>query len=170
MNLLGPLTNPAQPGAGMIGCAHARLAPVLAEVLAGRGASALVVRGNDGLDEITTTTTTSVWVVRGGTVSIEQLDVAELGVPRATAADLRGGDAEFNAEVARRLLAGETGPVRDAVLANAAGAVAAFTGLSGDLVADLRAAWQRVADAVDSGAGADLLRLWAALSKSLRPA
>jgi len=170
MNLLGPLTNPAQPGAGMIGCAHARLAPVLAEVLAGRGSSALVVRGNDGLDEITTTTTTSVWVVRGGTVRLEQLDVAELGVPRAIAADLRGGDAEFNADVARRLLAGETGPVRDAVLANAAGAVAAFTGLSGDLVADLRAGWQRAAEAVDSGAGAALLERWAALSKSLRPA
>jgi anthranilate phosphoribosyltransferase len=168
MNLLGPLTNPAQPPAALIGCADQRLAPVLAGVLAGRGSSALVVRGDDGLDEITTTTTTSVWVVRGGQVRREALDVAELGVPRASAADLRGGDAGFNAEVARRLVAGEPGPVRDAVLANAAGAVAAYSGLSGDLLADLRAAWDRVAHAVESGAAASLLERWTALSRSLR--
>jgi anthranilate phosphoribosyltransferase len=168
MNLLGPLTNPAQPPAGLIGCADARLAPVIAAVLAGRGSCALVVRGDDGLDEITTTSSTSVWVVRSGAVKLESLDVAELGVPRATAADLRGGDAEFNADVARRMVAGETGPVRDAVLVNAAGAVAAFTGLSGDLLADLGAAWDRVVDAVDSGAAATLLERWAALSSSLR--
>jgi anthranilate phosphoribosyltransferase len=168
MNLLGPLTNPAQPPAGLIGCADARLAPVIAAVLAGRGSCALVVRGDDGLDEITTTSSTSVWVVRSGAVKLESLDVAELGVPRATAADLRGGDAEFNADVARRMVAGETGPVRDAVLVNAAGAVAAFTGLSGDLLADLGAAWGRVVDAVDSGAAATLLERWAALSSSLR--
>jgi anthranilate phosphoribosyltransferase len=170
MNLLGPLTNPAQPPAGLIGCADLRLAPVIAAVLAGRGASALVVRGDDGLDEITTTSTTSVWLVDGGAVRLESLDVAELGVPRATAADLRGGDAAFNADVARRLLAGETGPVRDAVLVNAAGAVAAFTGLSDDLLADLRASWDRVVEAVDSGAAAALLARWAELSSSLREA
>jgi anthranilate phosphoribosyltransferase len=170
MNLLGPLTNPAQPPAGLIGCADIRLAPVIAAVLAGRGASALVVRGDDGLDEITTTSTTSVWLVDGGAVRLESLDVAELGVPRAAAADLRGGDAAFNADVARRLLAGETGAVRDAVLVNAAGAVAAFTGLSDDLLADLRASWDRVIEAVDSGAAAALLARWAELSSSLRGA
>jgi anthranilate phosphoribosyltransferase len=168
MNLLGPLTNPAQPPAALIGCADGRLAPVLAGVLAGRGASALVVRGDDGLDEITTTSTTSVWVVSEGQVHRESLDVAELGVARASAADLRGGDAVFNAEVARRLLAGETGPVRDAVLANAAGAVAAYSGLSADLLADLRTAWERVARAIDSGAAAGLLQRWVALSRALR--
>jgi len=168
MNVLGPLTNPAQPGAGLIGCADLRLAPVIADVLAGRGSSALVVRGDDGLDEITTTDTTSVWVVSGGAVRREALDVAELGVPRAAAADLRGGDAAFNAEVARRLVAGETGPVRDAVLVNAAGAVAAFTGLTGDLSANLRTAWDRVAGAVDSGAASALLDRWVTLSTSLR--
>ncbi|HEY1970370.1 MAG TPA: anthranilate phosphoribosyltransferase [Pseudonocardia sp.] len=168
MNLLGPLTNPAQPGAGLVGCADHRLAPVLAQVLAGRGASALVVRGDDGLDEITTTSTTSAWVVSSGRVRAESLDVADLGIPRATVADLRGGDVAFNAEVARRLFAGETGPVRDAVLVNAAGAVAAYTGFGADLVADLRAALGRVADAIDSGAARRLVARWVEVSCSLR--
>jgi anthranilate phosphoribosyltransferase len=168
MNLLGPLTNPAQPGAGLVGCADPRLAPVLAQVLAGRGASALVVRGDDGLDEITTTSTTSAWVVGSGQVRAESFDAADLGIARATMADLRGGDVAFNADVARRLFAGETGPVRDAVLVNAAGAVAAYTGFGTDLIADLRAALGRVADAIDSGAAERLVVRWAELSGSLR--
>ncbi|WP_028932820.1 anthranilate phosphoribosyltransferase [Pseudonocardia spinosispora] len=167
MNLLGPLTNPAQPSAGLVGCADQRLAPVIAEVLAGRGSSALVVRGDDGLDEITTTSTTSVWVVSDGKVRRDSLDVTELGLPRVDMSDLRGGDVAFNADVARRLFAGETGPVRDAVLVNAAGAVAAFTGLSDDLVTDLRTALDRVAAAVDSGAAESLLARWVTLSNSL---
>jgi anthranilate phosphoribosyltransferase len=168
MNVLGPLTNPAQPAAALVGCADLRIAPVLAGVLAGRGSSALVVRGDDGLDEITTTTTTTVWVVSGGSVRQEVLDPAALGVPPATAEDLRGGDASFNADVARALFAGQPGPVRDAVLLNASAAVAAYGGLSGDLSADVRAAQERVGIAVDSGAAADLLARWAALSTSLR--
>ncbi len=168
MNVLGPLTNPARPPAGLVGCADTRLAPVIARVLAGRGGSALVVRGDDGLDEITTTTTTSVWVVSGGQVRPESLDAAALGVARATADDLRGGDAGFNAAVARAVFAGEPGPARDAVLVNAAAAVAAHTGLSDDLTADVRAAHGRVTEAVDSGASADLLARWAAVSTGLR--
>lgn len=167
MNLLGPLTNPAQPSSGLVGCADQRLAPVIAEVLAGRGSSALVVRGDDGLDEITTTSTTSVWVVSDGKVRRDSLDVTELDLPRVSMSDLRGGGVAFNADVARRLFAGETGPVRDAVLVNAAGAVAAFTGLSDDLVTDLRTALDRVAIAVDSGAAESLLARWVTLSNSL---
>lgn len=169
MNVLGPLTNPAQPSAGLVGCADARLAPVLAGVLAGRGVSALVVRGDDGLDEITTTGTTSTWVVGPAGVRAEPLDVAELGMARATVADLRGGDAAYNADVARRLLAGETGPVRDAVLANAAGAVAAFTGFTDGgarLLEDLRRALDRVAEAIDSGAATELLARWVDVAKT----
>jgi anthranilate phosphoribosyltransferase len=111
-NFLGPLTNPAQPDAALVGCADLRMAPVMAQVLADRGVSALVVRGDDGLDEITTTTTTSVWVVEGGTVRRDQLDPAALGVPVALRRHLRGGDAAINAAVVRRLLAGDPGPVR----------------------------------------------------------
>ena len=97
MNVLGPLTNPAQPPAALVGCADARLAPVMAEVFAGRGASVLVVRGDDGLDELTTTTTSTVWVVGGGEVRRETLDPAASGVPTAAREDLRGGDPARNA-------------------------------------------------------------------------
>jgi anthranilate phosphoribosyltransferase len=168
-NLLGPLTNPAQPSVGLIGCARAQAAPLIAGVFARRGGTALVVRGDDGLDEITTTTTTSVWVVDGGTVRTDRIDPAALDVRPALPEDLRGGDASINAEVVRELVAGKTGPVRDAVLLNAAGAVAAHDGLSGDLHADLAAGLRRAAEAIDSGAAADLLRRWAALSTRLRP-
>lgn len=168
MNVLGPLTNPAQPAAGLVGCADPRIAPVIAGVLAGRGSSALVVRGDDGFDEITTTTTTTVWVVSGGSVRRDVLDPAAFGVRPASAEDLRGGDASFNADVARALFAGQPGPVRDAVTLNAAAAVAAYDGLSGDLTADVRSALERIGHALDSGAAADLLARWAALSVSLR--
>ncbi|WP_167121296.1 anthranilate phosphoribosyltransferase [Amycolatopsis viridis] len=161
-NLLGPLTNPAQPRAGLIGCAFADKTEVLARVFARRGTTTLVVRGDDGLDELTTTTTSSVWVVADGAVRAERLDPAELGIPRATAEDLRGGDPAVNAEVVRELVAGKPGPVRDAVLLNAAGALAADTGFSESLVDDLSAGLVRAAEAIDTGAAADLLARWAA--------
>jgi anthranilate phosphoribosyltransferase len=164
MNLLGPLTNPAQPAAGLVGCADARLAPVIAEVLAGRGASALVVRGDDGLDELTTTTTSTVRVVGDGEVRTLTLDPTELGLPPAGRDDLRGGDAAANAAVFRDLLGGARGPVRDAVLLNAAGAVVAFDGPHADPLGAFPAALERVAGAVDSGAGAALLERWVAFS------
>ena len=102
----------------------------MAEVFAGRGGSALVVRGDDGLDELTTTTTSTVWVVGGGEVRREVVDPAALGMAPATRDDLRGGDAAVNAAVFRRVLAGERGPVRDAVVLNAAGALVAFDGVA----------------------------------------
>jgi anthranilate phosphoribosyltransferase len=161
-NLLGPLTNPGQPAAGLIGCAYADRSELLARVFARRGATALVVRGDDGLDEITTTTTSTVWVVSDGEVREERFDPQTLGIARATPEDLRGGDAAANAEVMRELVAGKPGPVRDAVLVNAAGALAAHKGFSASLTDDLRAALTRAAEAIDSGAAADLLTRWAA--------
>ena len=167
-NLLGPLTNPAHPEAGLIGCGDERMAPVMAEVFASRGNSVLLVRGDDGMDEITTTTTTSAWVVREGSVVRERIDPADFGIAYSTPADLRGGDAEVNAEVVRRLVAGEAGPVRDAVLLNAAGALVAFEGAGADLTGQLRTALERAARAVDSGAAAGLLTRWAERSTALR--
>jgi anthranilate phosphoribosyltransferase len=163
-NLLGPLTNPAQPAAGLIGCANPRMAPVLAQVFAGRGATALVVRGDDGLDELTTTTTSTVWLADEGAVRTDTVDPAALDIAPATPADLRGGDAAANAEVVRELVGGKGGPVRDAVLLNAAGAVAAYRGFSGDLSGDLRAALGVAAEAVDSGAAGSLLERWIAFA------
>lgn len=163
-NFLGPLVNPAQPGAALVGCADLRMAPVMAQVFAGRGVSALVVRGDDGLDEITTTTTTSVWVVEDGEVRRNRLDPAALGVPVARREALRGGDAATNADAVRRVLAGDRGPVRDTVVLNAAAALAAHRGSTGDLIGDLREMADRAAEAIDSGAAAALLERWTRLT------
>ncbi|MCO1655847.1 anthranilate phosphoribosyltransferase [Pseudonocardia humida] len=168
MNLLGPLTNPAQPAAGLVGCADSRLAPVIAEVFASRGASALVVRGDDGLDELTTTTTSTVRVVGDGEVRTFSLDPSAFGIAPATREDLRGGDAAANARAFRDVLAGGPGPVRDAVLLNAAGAVVAFDGPHADPLAAFPAALDRVAAAVDSGAATRLLARWAEFSTARR--
>ncbi|MGC5658916.1 anthranilate phosphoribosyltransferase [Micromonospora sp. WMMD723] len=166
-NFLGPLTNPARPHAGAVGCFDARMAPVMAEVFARRGDSVIVMRGEDGLDEFTTAAPTRVWVAQHGTVREALLDAADLGVPRSTLADLRGGDAAHNAAVARRLLAGEAGPVRDAVLVNAAVALATQTPLDGDLTEAVRAGMARAAESVDSGAAAAVLDRWVDVARSL---
>ncbi|MFF3854625.1 anthranilate phosphoribosyltransferase [Micromonospora sp. NPDC002575] len=165
-NFLGPLTNPARPRAGAVGCFDPRMAPVMAAVFAARGDSVLVLRGEDGLDEFTTAAPTRVWAAQGGVVREALLDAADLGVPRATLADLRGGDAAYNAGVARRLLAGEAGPVRDAVLVNAAAALATQGPLGGDLTEALRAGMGRAAEAIDSGAAAAVLDRWVEVARS----
>jgi anthranilate phosphoribosyltransferase len=168
-NILGPLTNPAQPRAGAVGCADARLAPVMADVFALRGASVLVLRGEDGLDEFTTTAPTRVWAVSSGRVRALVLDALDLGLPRARPEDLRGGDAEVNAAAAHAVFAGQPGPVRDAVLLNAAAGLAAYTGLDGDVGQALADGLGRAAAAVDSGAASATLDRWITLAQSLRP-
>src|SRR6059058_4863703 len=114
-NFLGPLTNPAQPTAQAVGASDLRMAPVMAGVLARRGASALVFRGDDGLDELSVGGPSAVWAVSGGAVREDRIHPEELGIAMAPAEALRGGDATYNADVTRRFLAGETGPIRDAV-------------------------------------------------------
>jgi anthranilate phosphoribosyltransferase len=164
-NFLGPLSNPARPAASAIGCADARMAPVLAEVIARRGRRALVFRGDDGLDELTTATTSAVWVVRDGEVVPDRVDPGALGLPVPVDGALRGGDAPANADVVRRLVAGERGPVRDAVLLNAAAALTAFDEGAGRLHDQLAAGLDRAAAAVDDGRAAALLDRWAAVSQ-----
>ena len=133
-------------------------------MLAGRGCSALVFHGDDGLDELTPTTTSTVWVVHDGAVAQTVFDPAVLGLDRARAEDLRGGDRERNAAVARAVLGGERGPVRDTVLLNAAAALAAAAGVPGAEALDkvLAEAFARASAALDSGAAADLLDRWVA--------
>jgi anthranilate phosphoribosyltransferase len=167
-NVLGPLTNPARPAAAAVGCADARMAPVLAAVLAGRGTRALVFRGDDGLDELTTATTSAVWVARGGEVVADRVDPSALGLPTPPPGALRGGDPTANAEVFRRLLAGEPGPVRDAVLLNAAAALVAFDERAGRLHDSLAAGMARAAAAVDDGRAAALLDRWVEVSRAAR--
>jgi anthranilate phosphoribosyltransferase len=193
-NFLGPVANPARPQALAVGVASERMCGVIAGVLAGRGCSALVFHGDDGLDELTTTTTSKVWIVQpgepergeprspgsavppggpvpplAGTVSQTVLDPADIGIARAKPGDLAGGAAAHNAAVARAVLGGERGPVRDAVLLNAAAALAADAGVPGAaaLTAALREGYDRAAAAVDSGAAAGLLDRWAQATQRL---
>src|SRR6478609_4752623 len=157
-NFLGPLTNPARVSAAAVGCADSRMAPVMAAVLAERGDTAIVFRGDDGLDELTTTTTSSTWVAADGDVVAATVDPAALGIAPVAPEALRGGDAEFNAAVVRDVLAGGGGPsggVRDAVLLNAAAGIAAYDGLTGARLHDALARGMHLAaQAVDSGAAA----------------
>ncbi|NMN94854.1 anthranilate phosphoribosyltransferase [Antrihabitans stalactiti] len=166
-NVLGPLTNPARPRAGLIGCAFADLQAVVAGVFAARGNSALVVRGNDGLDEITTSTTTEVLVVENGTVTPRTLDPTDLGIARVPLEALTGGDAVENAQIARDTFAGAAGAVRDAVLLNAAAAIASFEGVGDDLEGAIAKGLERAAKSIDSGAATAVLEKWSALSNEL---
>ncbi|MGH3168513.1 MAG: anthranilate phosphoribosyltransferase [Trebonia sp.] len=171
-NYLGPLTNPARPASLAVGVADPVMGPVLAGALAERGNSALVFHGG-GIDELTTTGPSSVWLVSGGTVTATEFDPLSVGLPRAALDDLRGGDAAYNASVVRSVLAGAADPVRDIVLLNAAAAIAASEGLSfasdsataaDGLVKALAGGLSRAAQTIDSGAAADLLARWTAAS------
>lgn len=165
-NFLGPLTNPAQPHATAVGCADARMAPLMAGVFAQRGTSALVFRGDEGLDELAATAGTTIWEVRDGVVVEHRLDAAaDLGLTRIKVEDLKGADAAYNADVARRVFSGEDrGPVRETVLLNAAAALVADATLegtaTGSLTDRLQAALGHAATSIDSGATQATLTRW----------
>jgi anthranilate phosphoribosyltransferase len=161
-NFLGPLTNPAQPSAQAVGVADARMAAVMAGVLAARGTGALVFRGTDGLDELSVGAPSRVWVVSDGAVREDSVDPTDLGIPTAPPDALRGADAVHNAMVSRRLLDGERGAVRDAVLLNAAAGLVAVDGpTSAPVTEQLAAALPRAAESLDSGAAGAALEAWA---------
>ncbi|KUO22938.1 anthranilate phosphoribosyltransferase [Streptomyces dysideae] len=165
-NLLGPLTNPARVTASAIGCFDTRMAGLMAGVLAERGSSALVFRGDDGLDELTTTATSRVWIVRDGKVTEEAFDPRDVGLELVPVEALRGADASYNADVALRLLNGETGPVRDAVLLNSAAALVALEPGDGPLVDRIGAGMAKAAESIDSGAAKRTLDRWVAASNA----
>ena len=147
-NVLGPLTNPAGARRQVIGVYDGELVPVIAEVLAELGADhALVVHGDDGLDELTTTAPSRVAEVRAGSVRSYELDPRDLGVPRARPADLAGGSPKRNAELLRRVLAGEPGPLADVTALNAAAAL-----LVADRAPSLAAGLDAAREALSSGA------------------
>lgn len=167
-NYLGPLCNPARPEASAVGVAHLDRVPLFVGVFQTRGATALVFRGDDGLDELTTTGHSHVWEVSRGTVKEHDLDPRELGIERADIADLIGGDAAHNAGIVHRVLAGDRGPVRDIVVLNAAAGLVAFE-LAKDPGQFQRAILDRFRDkmavaeeAIDSGAAARKLDEWIA--------
>jgi anthranilate phosphoribosyltransferase len=160
-NFLGPLTNPARPAAQVVGVADERMLPLMAEVLARRGTRARLVRGEDGLDELTTTGPSLVLDVRDGEIRESRLDPATHGIARATRDDLRGGDAGESARIARAVLQGKPGPERDVVLLNA-GAALEVAGVAADLDEGLRLA----GSSVDEGTAAGTLERWVAVSNA----
>ena len=161
-NFLGPLANPARPHAQAIGVADERIAPLMAGVLARRCDRGFVFHGTDGLDELTTTGPSDVWILGGGRCERTVLDPAELGLAPATREDLVGGDPEHNAGVVREVVSGAAGPVRDIVTLNAAAAMLAFDGPDFDEpVADqLRARLEQARRVIDDGRAAALLDRW----------
>lgn len=166
-NFLGPLTNPARPEASAVGVANLDKVGLIAGVFQTRGATALVFRGDDGLDELTTTGHSHIWEVSGGSVTEHDLDPVELGLSRASIDDLLGGDAAYNAGVARRVLGGEPGAVRDIVALNAAAGLVSFR-LAQDPLERDRPLLERFREqlsvamrAFDSGAALAKLGQWA---------
>ena len=169
-NFLGPLTNPAQPTYAAVGVADARMAPLMAGVFAGRGKDAAVFRGDDGLDELTISTTSTVWWVRNGAIREYEVDPRSVGLELQPLETLRGGDAAYNAQVVRDVFGGAVGPIRDAVVLNAGIALALTTPDRGerpaDFVAALRTAMDRAAAAIDDGGATSVLQRWIAATKS----
>jgi anthranilate phosphoribosyltransferase len=169
-NFLGPLTNPARPAAQAVGVADERMAGVMAGVLAARGTSALVFRGNDGLDELSVSAPSRVWVVRGGEVREDSVDPADLGISPAPPQALRGADARHNAQVTMRLVDGEPGAIRDAVALNAAAALVALDGPSSrPVTVQLAESLPRALDSIDSGATGRALHGWISASQAAAP-
>ena len=170
-NFLGPLANPARPQAQAVGVADARMAPLVAGVIAGRGNRGLVFHGSDGLDELTTTTSSDVWLIRDGLVVASGLDPADLGLAPASRTDLVGGDPAHNAGVVRDVLGGASGPVRDIVALNAAAALLAYYGpdLDAPLAGQLAGQLERAYAAIDSGAATELLDTWVRVSRAAKP-
>ena len=146
------------------------MAPLMAEVFARRGDTALVFRGDDGLDELTTTTTSSMWVATGGQVRETRIDPRALGFAAAAPDDLRGGDRAYNAQVVREVLAGRGAAARDAVLLNAGAAITAYDGIEAPSTVDslIAKGIDEARRSIDTGAAANLLAAWAAASQRLR--
>jgi anthranilate phosphoribosyltransferase len=167
-NILGPLSNPAKPKAAAVGVANDRMHLVMAQVLAEKGCDGFVFRGDDGLDEITLATTTSVLSIGKAQISSDRIDAKDFGFDTAPISAIAGGDSTENARISLAILAGERGAPRDAVLLNAAVAIAAFEGdLETDIKVRISDGLKRAITAVDSGAASTLLKNWAFLTQEI---
>ena len=167
-NILGPLANPAKPKAAAIGVANERMHLVMAQVLAERGVEGFVFRGDDGLDEITLATTTSILTIGNGEISSDRIDARDFSLANAPISALVGGDAQENARITKAIFAGERGAPRDAVLLNAAAAIAAFDGeFELSIHERLSKSLKKATESVDSGKANSLLGEWVLLSNKL---
>ncbi len=162
-NFLGPLTNPARAGHQALGVADPRMAPVMAEVLRKVGTRhAIVLYGHDGLDELTTTTTSTMLDVSADGVRELMVDPVELGIPAADPGDLLGGDVERSVAIAKEVLAGHGGPARELVLLNTAAALVAA-----DAAISLMDGLEAAARSIDEGRARDTLDAWVEASRRL---
>ena len=161
-NILGPLSNPARPSAYAIGVAKSEMFPIVAEVLRERGVDALVFRGKDGLDEISLSAPTELYLIGKHESKLVEIDPITWGIVRSPVESLRGGNAAENAEHLREILAGKLGPMRDVVVLNSAAALIAFDGVDSRESIDKRfgEALEKSRDAIDSGEATALLNLW----------
>ena len=167
-NILGPLANPAKPKAAAIGVANDRMHLVMAQVLAERGVEGFVFRGDDGLDEITLATTTSVLTIGNGEISSDRIDAKDFALSNAPISALVGGDAQENARITKAIFAGERGAPRDAVLLNAAAAIAAYDGeFELSIHERLSKSLKKATESIDSGKANSLLGEWVLLSNKL---
>ncbi len=167
-NILGPLANPAKPKAAAIGVANDRMHLVMAQVLGDKGVDGFVFRGDDGLDEITVATTTQVLTIGRGEIYSDCISPDDFGIDRSPISALLGGDANENARITMAIFAGEKGAPRDAVLLNAGAAIAAFNGdFELSLHERISKGVKAAQNAIDSGAAANLLNKWAALTQNL---
>ncbi len=170
-NFLGPLANPAKPKAAAVGVADDRIHLVMAQVMADKGCDGFVFRGDDGLDEITLAGTTSVLSIGRDEISSDRIDAKDFGLENAPISAIVGGDGAENAEISRRILAGERGAPRDIVLLNTAVTIAAFDGeLDLSLHERIEKSLPRAIDAIDSGKATELLQRWASLSTEISSA
>ncbi|KRA23099.1 anthranilate phosphoribosyltransferase [Microbacterium sp. Root61] len=172
-NILGPLCNPARAEANAVGVAHLDRVPLITGVFRTRGATALVFRGDDGLDELTTTGHSRLWEISRGDTHEHDLDPRDLGIPLADIDDLLGGSPDHNAAVVHRVLNGEQGAVRDIVLLNAAAGIVSYrlaqdaTQVQTPILERLAIAQAEAAAAVDTGAAAAKLDEWVAVTQEL---
>lgn len=172
-NILGPLCNPARPEASAVGVSNLARVPQMAGVFRTRGATALVYRGDDGIDKMTTTGHSHVWEVTKGQIYEHDVNSEELGLAKARPEDLLGEGPEHNAQLARSVLAGDTGPVRDIVALNAAAGMTAFE-LAKDPSQQGRSLLERLDEklrlaqaTIDSGAASRKLDDWIETSTNL---
>ena len=167
-NILGPLANPAKPQAAAIGVANERMHLVMAQVLGDRGVDGFVFRGDDGLDEITLATTTSVLSIGNGEIASDLIDPVDFAIQRAPISALVGGDSIENARITSAIFTGERGAPRDAVVLNAAAAIAAYEArFELKLHERIALGVSRAVEAIDSGAATRLVSDWAELTQKL---
>lgn len=171
-NILGPLVNPARPEASAVGVANLDRVPLVVGVFRTRGATALVYRGDDGIDKLTTTGHSHMWEVSRGSVTEHDIDPRELGISYSPIEGILGAGPEHNADLARGVLAGDEGPVRDIVLLNAAAGLVSFrlaqdpAQITRPIVERLGEQLQVAADLIDSGRAARKLEEWAAATQA----